>query len=71
MATGNAKPLRQGPGITPKAQARLFTPFTRLDPVRAKGQGLRLSIARRIMEKLGGVFHHAVLDQVASHCLSP
>jgi signal transduction histidine kinase/CheY-like chemotaxis protein len=43
-----------GPGLTPEEQARLFTPFTRLDQVRAKGHGLGLSIVRRIMEKLGG-----------------
>ena len=43
-----------GSGIPPEAQARLFTPFTRLDQVRAKGHGLGLSIVRRIVEKLGG-----------------
>jgi signal transduction histidine kinase len=43
-----------GPGIPPEAQARLFTPFTRLDQLRANGHGLGLSIARRIVEKLGG-----------------
>jgi two-component system sensor histidine kinase/response regulator len=43
-----------GPGISAEAQARLFTPFTRLDQVRAQGQGLGLSIVRRIVEKLGG-----------------
>jgi signal transduction histidine kinase len=32
----------------------LFTPFTRLNQVRAKGHGLGLSIVRRIVEKLGG-----------------
>jgi PAS domain S-box-containing protein len=43
-----------GPGLTPEEQGRLFTPFTRLDQVRAKGHGLGLSIVRRIVEKLGG-----------------
>ena len=43
-----------GQGITPEDQARLFTPFTRLDQARAKGHGLGLSIVRRIVEKLGG-----------------
>jgi signal transduction histidine kinase len=43
-----------GPGILPKDQARLFTPFTQLHQVRAKGHGLGLSIVQRIMKKLGG-----------------
>jgi PAS domain S-box-containing protein len=43
-----------GHGIPKEAQARLFTPFTRLDQVQLKGHGLGLSIARRIVEKLGG-----------------
>jgi len=43
-----------GKGLAPEEQARLFTPFTRLDQVRAKGHGLGLSIVRRIVEKLGG-----------------
>jgi signal transduction histidine kinase len=43
-----------GPGLTPQAQARLFTPFTRLAEVRATGYGLGLSIVQRIVEKLGG-----------------
>jgi signal transduction histidine kinase len=43
-----------GPGLTPEQQARLFTPFTQLDEVRATGHGLGLSIVRRIVEKLGG-----------------
>jgi PAS domain S-box-containing protein len=43
-----------GPGISPEGQARLFTPFTRLDQVRTQGHGLGLSIVRRIVEKLGG-----------------
>ncbi len=43
-----------GPGLDNEQQARLFTPFTRLHQARATGQGLGLSIVRRIMEKLGG-----------------
>jgi len=43
-----------GHGLSPEEQARLFTPFTRLDQARAKGHGLGLSIVRRIVEKLGG-----------------
>jgi PAS domain S-box-containing protein len=43
-----------GDGLTPEAQARLFTPFTRLDETRAMGHGLGLSIVRRIVEKLDG-----------------
>jgi len=43
-----------GPGLTPEQQSRLFMPFTRLHQVRTTGQGLGLSIVRRIMEKLGG-----------------
>ena len=43
-----------GPGLTPEEQARLFTPYMRLDKIRAKGHGLGLSIVRRIVEKLDG-----------------
>ncbi len=43
-----------GKGLTPDEQARLFTLFTRLDQIRAKGHGLGLSIVRRILEKLDG-----------------
>lgn len=43
-----------GAGIAIEDQARLFTPFTQLDQVRAKGHGLGLSIVQRIVEKLGG-----------------
>ena len=37
-----------------EARPRLFSQFVRLDPERAKGHGLGLSIVRRIVEKLGG-----------------
>ena len=43
-----------GRGLTPEEQARLFTPFTRLDQVRVKGYGLGLSIVQRIADKLDG-----------------
>ena len=43
-----------GPGLSNEQQSRLFTPFTRLDQVRATGHGLGLSIVRRIVERLGG-----------------
>ena len=43
-----------GPGLTSETQARLATPFTRLDQVRPNGHGLGLSIVRRIVEKLDG-----------------
>jgi PAS domain S-box-containing protein len=43
-----------GAGIWAKELSRLFTPFTRLDQVQARGHGLGLSIVRRIVEKLNG-----------------
>ena len=43
-----------GPGLAPEEVQRLFIPFNRLHQVRATGQGLGLSIVRRIIEKLGG-----------------
>ncbi len=43
-----------GRGISPDALQQVFTPFTRLDHLRAKGHGLGLSIVQRIVTKLGG-----------------
>ncbi|HDQ72961.1 MAG TPA: response regulator [Chloroflexi bacterium] len=43
-----------GKGLSREAQARLFVPFTRLEQGQMEGQGLGLSIVRRIVEKLGG-----------------
>ncbi|GAB4445479.1 MAG: hypothetical protein Kow0031_28040 [Anaerolineae bacterium] len=44
-----------GIGIAEDEQPQLFTPFTKLNQIQTKGQGLGLSIVRRIVEKLGGV----------------
>ena len=43
-----------GPGLTLQEQARLFSPFTRLEQIDARGHGLGLSIVRRIVDRLGG-----------------
>jgi signal transduction histidine kinase len=43
-----------GPGVPPKARARLFTPFSQIDQVHNPGHGLGLSIVLQIVEKLGG-----------------
>jgi signal transduction histidine kinase len=43
-----------GQGLTPEAQARLFSPFTQVGEVHKSGHGLGLSIVRRIVEKQGG-----------------
>jgi two-component system, sensor histidine kinase and response regulator len=43
-----------GRGLTPREQARLFKPFTRLENRRAGGHGLGLSVVQRIVDKLGG-----------------
>ena len=43
-----------GDGLDDKEQAMLFTEFQRLGQRRAAGHGLGLSIAKRIVEKLGG-----------------
>ena len=43
-----------GLGLSDSEQKMLFTPFTKLNQVRTKGQGLGLSIVRTIAEKLDG-----------------
>ncbi len=43
-----------GEGISEADQMRLFKTHTRLNPQRTRGQGLGLSIVRRIVEKCGG-----------------
>lgn len=43
-----------GAGLKQEDLSRLFIPFTQLNQVQAKGQGLGLSIVRRIVERLGG-----------------
>jgi signal transduction histidine kinase len=43
-----------GPGLSSDAQAKLFTPFSRLHTGSVEGHGLGLSIVQQIIEKLGG-----------------
>jgi PAS domain S-box-containing protein len=43
-----------GKGLSTEEQDHLFVPFSRLDPDRAEGHGLGLSIVQRIVERLGG-----------------
>ncbi len=43
-----------GPGLPPKEQASLFTPFNQIGRLPNRGHGLGLSIALQIVEKLGG-----------------
>ncbi|MGQ8336413.1 histidine kinase N-terminal 7TM domain-containing protein [Sunxiuqinia sp. A32] len=43
-----------GKGLSKEEQKQLFLKFSRLDPSRAEGNGLGLSIVKRIIEKLGG-----------------
>ena len=43
-----------GEGISEEDQKKLFKPHTRLHQTRARGEGVGLSIVRRIVEKCGG-----------------
>jgi len=43
-----------GKGLTHEEMELLFSKFTRLETLRAEGNGLGLSIVKRIVEKLGG-----------------
>ncbi len=43
-----------GKGLSQNEQEQLFQKFSRLDPTRAEGHGLGLSIVKRIVEKLEG-----------------
>jgi signal transduction histidine kinase len=43
-----------GRGLTRAEQKKLFVPFTRLDQLKARGNGLGLSIVHRIIDKLDG-----------------
>lgn len=51
-----------GAGLSVEAQAAIFKPFTQVGQVRATGHGLGLTIAKRIVERLGG--HVGVESQV-------
>lgn len=55
-----------GPGLSPEAQTQLFVPFARLSQARATGQGLGLSIVKRIVERLGG--HAGVESEIGKGC---
>lgn len=44
----------RGPGIAPGVQSRLFAEYSRPHERRAEGQGLGLSIVRRLVEGMGG-----------------
>ena len=43
-----------GKGLSSVEQKKLFRKYARLDPEKAEGYGLGLSIVKRITEKLGG-----------------
>ncbi len=43
-----------GKGLTPEDQAKLFNNFVRLEPRKAEGYGLGLTIVKKIVEKLNG-----------------
>jgi len=43
-----------GRGLTENEQSQLFREFSRLEPAKASGHGLGLSIVKRIVDKLGG-----------------
>jgi len=43
-----------GAGLTAAEQAKLFTPFPKMDRPRRRGHGLGLVIVKRIIERLGG-----------------
>ncbi|TFG72667.1 MAG: response regulator [Anaerolineales bacterium] len=58
-----------GDGIPTNDQAKLFTPFTRMDRVFVHGHGLGLSIVRSIMDKLGGAVGVVSSGAVGQGCL--
>src|SRR5690606_29208547 len=43
-----------GNGVSPDDQEKLFKKYSRLNPEKAEGYGLGLSIVKRIAQKLGG-----------------
>jgi len=46
--------MDNGKGLSDEEMKKLFKPFSRLDGLAVKGNGLGLSIVKRIVEKLGG-----------------
>lgn len=44
-----------GVGLTDEEKAQVFTPFTRMNQAKVEGHGLGLSVAQRIVQRLGGV----------------
>ena len=46
--------LDNGKGLTAEQKGKLFNPFVRLEKGKEEGNGLGLSIVKRIVEKLGG-----------------
>lgn len=46
--------MDNGSGVPDELKKKLFVPYTRLAPTKAEGQGLGLSIVKRIIDKLNG-----------------
>ena len=55
-----------GPGVPPAERERIFEPFVQLDPSRAGGHGLGLSIVRGVLARHGG--HARALEGAGGGC---